>query len=1472
MRYAGTMRRDGNGGTDEPNARSRCCGGPVSSIVSINKMVLRAALCGLVASGVAATLAGAQTRAVDLEELRATIESLKGKEPLERDLKDYITDKLAAQQLGKALFWDTQVGSDGGACASCHFTAGADIRITNQVNPGLKANDSTFNPRFGGGVSGPNKTFTPADFPFHRLKNPDDRESDIAFDTNDVFSSQGTFGGNFLSNMNGLAQTKDNSHTNILSAILKGAGRASTPLSAILAKLELDQNEERGPQFSQSNENCSNPYDPGNNPFHTNNLIHRKVEPRQTPSVINAVFNYRQFWDGRANNQFNGVDPFGPRTFQPKTLPNGPGNPNAASAGTLVFDATLSKGSPQLKLEKLLIANSSLASQAVGPALSNFEMSCGNKTFANLGRKLLPLRPLALQRVHPEDSAFSMRPGLVPGHSQKGLNATYKSLIEAAFNKKFWSNREKVRITASGSVVKDDSGFTQMEQNFSLFWGLAVQEYMAVLVSDDSPFDRAMNGDLNAMSDRAKAGQTLFLNKGSCAQCHFGPVFSAATFTKGPSPRVLEHMEMADGYNAFYDGGFYNIGVRPTVEDIGVGGTDPYGFDLSLARSLKWRQLGKPQLAPDTFDPTPCRWLVQFSPCTNIPKWADPLTSERDNVDGAFKVPSLRNVGLTPPYFHNGGESNLRDVLHFYSRGGNRRGPVEDDSTGLATPTPFGQINHTNLDPDIGVQLTPVPEQHNALLLTENEIDDLVQFLLSLTDERVACHSGVFDHPELPIYMGQKEVAVGSPQLANDIIRILPAVGQRGLKSIGKPCQPNSGDLFGSVNKDDPTPLQATFEKILGHQDEVQNNNNATSASAGNRPASPANEGLDTGASASSGSVTTPVLAASFNGLTDSATISNAVGTTGGAAAVSATRAGTAKPLRATRTTPVFGPSVSTPAPPPVPAPVFSAAAGDIHGFTTIGFVQDASLSNSNCPELPKSQWGGTAVINGLSIAVPCNSIVQMPAATFTWADLFDPAKFPSSQTPPAQLTLVANQTPQASGQFVFPSTEIRIDGNIVGGRHIAGLVYISQESLNSGTGYITGFDYENGVIYVGRSPGAPPMARLQLNDPKISDPSDPAVGTGRFSAGQTPDGRFSVDQQNPTVHAFTGYPMCVPRTDPFVNTNTEADPRCPQKNRPLANTRCRNFGDAGMILPAGRTLASPPIGAIYCSGFVMKAPLGTPISSQVLAAFVAQSASEPDARQQVPLEIGDLITWAGTLLLGDGRGPGGSDTIAVHTLTANVGIFTQPGTLPSYISIGDFRVGTSPPVLLFQGIVLAEIDRIILEAFTTDLESIVDIYLVDLDPVTGQESQRWITPGIMTGNAGAVGSNGRIIDGGIVSQFFGAQPGRARLRATHPSPGILESPTRYVRVAVRSLCDPANINSTAPLLGSQTASPVDCLKRAPAANGLYSGQYLAPTFNFIFPENIVPGDPTVPNNFWDLGFLVNGEGPGTGRLKPAPW
>src|SRR5262245_14433109 len=68
--------------------------------------------------------------------------------PQPSNLADFIKDRDAALRLGKALFWDMQVGSDGvQACASCHFRAGADPRSKNQLSPGLKhvpTADATF--------------------------------------------------------------------------------------------------------------------------------------------------------------------------------------------------------------------------------------------------------------------------------------------------------------------------------------------------------------------------------------------------------------------------------------------------------------------------------------------------------------------------------------------------------------------------------------------------------------------------------------------------------------------------------------------------------------------------------------------------------------------------------------------------------------------------------------------------------------------------------------------------------------------------------------------------------------------------------------------------------------------------------------------------------------------------------------------------------------------------------------------------------------------------------------------------------------------------------------------------------------------------------------------------------------------------------------------------------------------------------
>src|SRR5262249_4037266 len=97
-------------------------------------------------------------------------------------LRDIITDRNAAILLGKALFWDQQVGSDGRtACATCHFQAGSDTRSLNTLNPGANA---TFD------VHAANSQLAAADFPFHKLSDPANRAT-VVSDRDDIGGSQG---------------------------------------------------------------------------------------------------------------------------------------------------------------------------------------------------------------------------------------------------------------------------------------------------------------------------------------------------------------------------------------------------------------------------------------------------------------------------------------------------------------------------------------------------------------------------------------------------------------------------------------------------------------------------------------------------------------------------------------------------------------------------------------------------------------------------------------------------------------------------------------------------------------------------------------------------------------------------------------------------------------------------------------------------------------------------------------------------------------------------------------------------------------------------------------------------------------------------------------------------------------------------------------------------------------------------------
>jgi hypothetical protein len=541
---------------------------------------------------------------------------------------------------------------------------------------------------------------------------------------------------------------------------------------------------------------------------------------------------------------------------------------------------------------------------------------------------------------------------------------------------------------------------------------------------------------------------------------------------------------------------------------------------------------------------------------------------------------------------------------------------------------------------------------------------------------------------------------------------------------------------------------------------------------------------------------------------------------------------------------------------PTLPDPVFSLSPTLIHGFDVTGFIEDATVDGTICPGAHRAQYGGSVKVNGLTITVPCNSVIQMPANTLAWADFVNGGP-----------SLALKDMSSTDSTRAYPSFEIQVIGNSLGDgkaatplHYIAGLIYISQQSLNTGSGTISRIDHATGNIEVSSRKGKKPVV-LQINDPN-----------GRFGRAQSPDPRFSVDDQNPTIHAATGYPMCVPRI-----ANGFSDPLCPQFNRPKAINGCRNFSQAGVVPPVSGELSPPAADQVYCSQYVMKS-----VTDRV--------AGDPDPRRQAPFEVGDYITWSGTLMLmKDSTGaivlnPDGSPVsfVSAHTIEANVGIYTQPGTQPSYLAIGEFGVGTADPLAAaVNGAAQETQDRIVLEASTTDILTPVDIYYVDIDPVTGAQANRWLTPYEMTGECAPtdpttgvttqVGCYG--ISGGITTQFTGPQPQRARIRATKAPTGLLSQPTRTLRIMVRSLCVP-EFSSQQPNLDACLAKAAARAANFPVthANGLVAGQYLAPVFEYIFPEGVKPGDPVVPNDFWHLPFLVNGEGPGVGPLAPTPW
>jgi cytochrome c peroxidase len=293
---------------------------------------------------------------------------------------------------------------------------------------------------------------------------------------------------------------------------------------------------------------------------------------------------------------------------------------------------------------------------------------------------------VACATCHDPAHAFSDgRPVSIGIHGRAGQRNA-PTILNALYNKtQFWDGRVKTleeqaalpivnpfemgQPTLDAAVVRI-AGIEEYRMAFQKTFGgpvnrpnllRAIAAYERTLVSFDSPFDHFIAGDKNAIDDAAKHGWELFNTKARCNKCH------ALTETK------------RDVTN-FTDNDFHNIGIGIIKHNV-----------VALARKAQ-REIASGQL--EAVD----RAAIQL----DMSVLGRFLITKKEADTASFKTPNLRNVLVTGPYFHDGSQETLWDVLDHYNKG-----------DGLKNPW---------LDEDI-----------QPLALTEGEIDDAVAVLASLT-------------------------------------------------------------------------------------------------------------------------------------------------------------------------------------------------------------------------------------------------------------------------------------------------------------------------------------------------------------------------------------------------------------------------------------------------------------------------------------------------------------------------------------------------------------------------------------------------------------------------------------------------------------------------------------------------------------------------------------------------------------------
>ncbi len=222
---------------------------------------------------------------------------------------------------------------------------------------------------------------------------------------------------------------------------------------------------------------------------------------------------------------------------------------------------------------------------------------------------------------------------------------------------------------SAARAIADDAEYRQMFQkaygrdvNYEDI-GRAIGAFERTMVFLDSPFRRFLEGDAKAISADAREGWRLFNDEARCVTCH--------------------HMSPSNPLGT--DNRFHNIGVSARHQD----------FEKLAAQGLKALQE----------DPSEHR-LEELALNTDLSELGRFMVTKNRSDIGAFRTSILLNVGITPPYMHDGSLETLWDVMDHYNKGG-----------------------EANLFLDGGIE---------PLALTEKQIDQIVAFLFSLTDDRFA--------------------------------------------------------------------------------------------------------------------------------------------------------------------------------------------------------------------------------------------------------------------------------------------------------------------------------------------------------------------------------------------------------------------------------------------------------------------------------------------------------------------------------------------------------------------------------------------------------------------------------------------------------------------------------------------------------------------------------------------------------------